>query len=99
VPAAAAAGGSTTPVRQAIPAQQTSPAPAAALGEAWSPVPVPVPTYVTAPVAPQRAARIVDLTRPGAWTQPESSRPPEELPGTAPVPERVPERRRAVNEW
>jgi hypothetical protein len=82
-----------------VPTGTVPAAPAAAIGEAWSPVPVPVPTYVTAPVAPARAARIVDLTRPGAWTQPEAARPLEELPGTAPVPERVPERRRAVNEW
>jgi hypothetical protein len=34
---------------------------------AWDPVPVPVPTYVSAPKAP-RSVRIVDLTKPGAWT-------------------------------
>jgi hypothetical protein len=75
------------------------PAPAAALGQAWSPVPVPVPTYVTAPVAPPRAPRIVDLTRPGAWSQEESPRPAEELPGGGPAGEPAVERRRAVNEW
>lgn len=39
-------------------------------GEAggWSPVPVPLPTYVTKPMAPRRTAT-VDLTRPGAWTE------------------------------
>jgi hypothetical protein len=35
--------------------------------DAWQPVPVPVPTYVSAPKAP-REVRVIDLTRPGAWT-------------------------------
>jgi uncharacterized membrane protein len=34
---------------------------------AWDPVPVPLPTYVSAPKAP-RSVRIIDLTAPGAWT-------------------------------
>ncbi|MDP9167094.1 MAG: hypothetical protein M3O32_13685, partial [Actinomycetota bacterium] len=42
-------------------------APAAALGEAWSPIPVPVPTYVNAPVAGRRP-KVLDLTRPGEWS-------------------------------
>lgn len=71
------------------------PAPAAALGGAWSPVPVPPPTYVSAP----RAPRIVDLTRPGAWSQEQVSRPAEELPGTAQAAPPAADRRRAVNEW
>jgi hypothetical protein len=33
----------------------------------WQPTPVPLPTYVTKPVAP-RTARSIDLTQPGAWT-------------------------------
>jgi hypothetical protein len=33
----------------------------------WDPVPVPLPTYVLAPRAP-RSVRVIDLTRPGAWT-------------------------------
>ena len=33
----------------------------------WEPVPVPLPTYVSAPKAP-RSVRIVDLTKAGAWT-------------------------------
>lgn len=33
----------------------------------WDPVPVPLPTYVTAPKAP-RSVRVIDLTKPGAWT-------------------------------
>lgn len=34
---------------------------------AWDPVPVPLPTYVTAPKAP-RSVRVIDLTKPGLWT-------------------------------
>ena len=45
-------------------------------GEPWSPVPVPVPIYVTMPSAPAPvpapvaapAARVVDLTHPGKWS-------------------------------
>ena len=33
----------------------------------WEPVPVPVPTYVSAPKAP-RSVRVIDLTKPGSWT-------------------------------
>jgi hypothetical protein len=33
----------------------------------WQPTPVPLPTYVTKPVAP-RVGRAIDLTQPGAWT-------------------------------
>jgi hypothetical protein len=33
----------------------------------WTPVPVPVPTYVTAPRA-RRAVRTIDLSNPGSWT-------------------------------
>ncbi|GHB37721.1 hypothetical protein GCM10010377_30910 [Streptomyces viridiviolaceus] len=36
-------------------------------GESWDPVPVPLPTYVTAPVAP-RATADVDLAAPDAWS-------------------------------
>ncbi len=42
--------------------------------EGWSPVPVPLPTYVTKPPAPRRTATI-DLTKPGAWTAAQSQRP------------------------
>jgi hypothetical protein len=39
-------------------------------GSRWEPVPVPLPTYVSKPVAQRPAARVpvVDLTKPGAWT-------------------------------
>jgi uncharacterized protein YbjT (DUF2867 family) len=62
-------------------------------------VPVPPPTYVTAAVAPPPARRVVDLTRPGAWSQSETARAEEELPGTAPAAPPAADRRRAVNEW
>lgn len=35
--------------------------------DAWQPVPVPLPTYLTKPKAP-RVARRIDLSLPGAWT-------------------------------
>ncbi len=57
----------------------TLPAPAARYDDAsaaapltvdtsWSPVPVPVPTYVGKAVAPSRPPRVLDLTKPGEWT-------------------------------
>ncbi|SDG62356.1 hypothetical protein SAMN05216260_12412 [Streptomyces griseoaurantiacus] len=41
-------------------------------GESWDPVPVPLPTYVTAPVAP-RATPHVDLSAPDTWSAARSS--------------------------
>jgi len=41
-------------------------------GDSWDPVPVPLPTYVTAPVAP-RATSEVDLGAPDAWSSARSS--------------------------
>ncbi len=41
-------------------------------GESWEPVPVPLPTYVTAPVAPRATGR-VDLGAPDAWSSARSS--------------------------
>lgn len=41
-------------------------------GDSWDPVPVPLPTYVTAPVAP-RATGHVDLGAPDAWSSARSS--------------------------
>ncbi|MDO0914209.1 hypothetical protein QQM39_26280 [Streptomyces sp. DT2A-34] len=41
-------------------------------GDSWDPVPVPLPTYVTAPVAP-RATPDVDLGAPDAWSSARSS--------------------------
>ncbi|GAA0916092.1 divisome protein SepX/GlpR [Streptomyces thermoalcalitolerans] len=52
-------------------------------GDSWDPVPVPLPTYVTAPVAP-RATSDVDLGAPDTWSSARSSPVvPEE--DTAPV--------------
>ncbi|WP_263169125.1 gephyrin-like molybdotransferase receptor GlpR [Streptomyces sp. SCSIO ZS0520] len=43
-----------------------------ARGESWDPVPVPLPTYVTAPVAP-RATGSTDLGAPDTWSAARSS--------------------------
>ncbi|MER7171511.1 divisome protein SepX/GlpR [Streptomyces mesophilus] len=43
-----------------------------ARGDSWEPVPVPLPTYVTAPVAP-RAQGEVDLGAPDTWSSARSS--------------------------
>ncbi|MFS8200576.1 gephyrin-like molybdotransferase receptor GlpR [Streptomyces sp. CWNU-52B] len=58
-------------------------------GESWDPVPVPLPTYVTAPVAP-RATSEVDLAGPDAWSsarsstvEPNAERPTADPAGTA----------------
>ncbi|MGY0059089.1 divisome protein SepX/GlpR [Streptomyces sp. LZ34] len=51
-------------------------------GESWEPVPVPLPTYVTAPVAP-RATGSVDLGAPDAWS---SARSSTAEPGQCPDP-------------
>ncbi|MFF7643631.1 gephyrin-like molybdotransferase receptor GlpR [Streptomyces canus] len=57
-------------------------------GDSWDPVPVPLPTYVTAPVAP-RATADVDLGAPDAWSSARSSTAAPEQSGqeTAPVEE------------
>lgn len=52
--------------------------------EGWDPVPVPLPTYVSAPVAP-RSTRGVDLEAPGTWSSARSSSAsgePSEASGT-----------------
>jgi hypothetical protein len=43
-----------------------------AQGDSWDPVPVPLPTYVTAPVAP-RAGGDIDLGAPDTWSSARSS--------------------------
>ncbi|MEV8591261.1 gephyrin-like molybdotransferase receptor GlpR [Streptomyces sp. NPDC051180] len=43
-----------------------------ARGDSWDPVPVPLPTYVTAPVAP-RATSGIDITDPETWSAARSS--------------------------
>ncbi|MCC5480088.1 gephyrin-like molybdotransferase receptor GlpR [Streptomyces sp. NPDC059680] len=53
-------------------------------GDSWDPVPVPLPTYVTAPVAP-RATSDVDLGAPDTWSSARSSSvAPEHEAGPAP---------------
>ncbi|GAA2589663.1 divisome protein SepX/GlpR [Streptomyces lienomycini] len=58
-------------------------------GDSWDPVPVPLPTYVTAPVAP-RATPDVDLAAPDAWSSARSSAvaPDQEDAARAPGPDR-----------
>jgi hypothetical protein len=46
----------------------------AAGGDSWEPVPVPLPTYVTAPVAP-RVTRGLDLGAPGTWNSGRTTEP------------------------
>ncbi|MFG2603899.1 gephyrin-like molybdotransferase receptor GlpR [Streptomyces sp. NPDC048514] len=54
-------------------------------GDSWDPVPVPLPTYVTAPVAP-RATSDVDLGAPDTWSSARSSAiAPEHEAGQAPT--------------
>ncbi|MFE0459967.1 hypothetical protein ACFW1A_12020 [Kitasatospora sp. NPDC058965] len=47
---------------------------AAAGRDSWEPVPVPLPTYVTAPVAP-RVTRGLDLGAPGTWNSGRTTEP------------------------
>ncbi|MEV5935557.1 gephyrin-like molybdotransferase receptor GlpR [Streptomyces sp. NPDC052079] len=71
-------------------------------GDSWDPVPVPLPTYVTAPVAP-RATSDVDLGAPDTWSSARSSPVPAEEaapaeeadPEPAPADERTDARRAA----
>ncbi|MET9369616.1 divisome protein SepX/GlpR [Streptomyces griseoflavus] len=55
-------------------------------GDSWDPVPVPLPTYVTAPVAP-RAAGDVDLGAPDTWSAARSSAVPADEAAPAPEPD------------
>ncbi|MFG2574479.1 gephyrin-like molybdotransferase receptor GlpR [Streptomyces sp. NPDC048481] len=61
-------------------------------GDSWDPVPVPLPTYVTAPVAP-RATSDVDLSAPDAWSSARSSSvaPDQETAGAGDAPAGEPE--------
>ncbi|MEU8760839.1 gephyrin-like molybdotransferase receptor GlpR [Streptomyces sp. NPDC048659] len=56
-----------------------------ARGDSWEPVPVPLPTYVTAPVAP-RASGGVDITDPETWSASRSSTAADPAPAPAPAP-------------
>ncbi|MEV7678136.1 gephyrin-like molybdotransferase receptor GlpR [Streptomyces sp. NPDC088341] len=62
-----------------------------ASGESWEPVPVPLPTYVTAPVAP-RATGGVEVGDPETWSAARSSTA-EPAPDAAPAPRTPPPRR------
>ncbi|MGW7261979.1 hypothetical protein [Streptomyces sp. NPDC054842] len=59
-------------------------------GDSWDPVPVPLPTYVTAPVAP-RATPSVDLGAPDAWSSARSSAAEPSAPEAEPAAEERPE--------
>lgn len=73
------------------------PAARGAQGEAWSPVPVPTPTYLTAPTAPRR---VVDLTTPGAYSDGLADAERElGIVDEGPELDEILERRRAVNDW
>ncbi|WP_306185805.1 gephyrin-like molybdotransferase receptor GlpR [Streptomyces sp. MK5] len=58
-------------------------------GDSWDPVPVPLPTYVTAPVAP-RASSDVDLGTPDSWSSARSSAAVPEQEDAASVAEEPP---------
>lgn len=53
-------------------------------GDSWEPVPVPLPTYVTAPVAP-RASGGVEVGNPETWSAARSSTAEPAQPATPPV--------------
>ncbi|MFF7790008.1 gephyrin-like molybdotransferase receptor GlpR [Streptomyces sp. NPDC007991] len=60
-------------------------------GDSWEPVPVPLPTYVTAPVAP-RATSDVDLQAPDTWSSARSSTvTPDHEDAPAPAPAESPD--------
>ncbi|WP_405685452.1 hypothetical protein OG204_14785 [Streptomyces sp. NBC_01387] len=56
-------------------------------GDSWEPVPVPLPTYVTAPVAP-RAPGSIDLGAPDTWSSARSSSVAEPASDEPPAPPR-----------
>ena len=76
--------------------------------DAWQPVPVPLPTYVTKDRAPDPATRTIDLSQPGAWTSgrldPAGSialpraRPVADVQGPSQDADDLPERRPAVGD-
>ncbi|MEU5917199.1 divisome protein SepX/GlpR [Streptomyces sp. NPDC004288] len=62
-------------------------------GDSWDPVPVPLPTYVTAPVAP-RATSGIDITDPETWSAARSSTVADPAPAAPPAPrQRTPQPR------
>ena len=74
-------------------AVRDAPEPAAPVDpHAWEPKPVPLPTYLTKPKAPQLATRTIDLSVPGAWTSGHADAADSTpLPRPVPVPEPVDE--------
>lgn len=60
-----------------------------ARGGSWDPVPVPLPTYVTAPVAP-RATSGIDITDPDTWSAARSSTAADPAPTPPPAPRQRP---------
>ena len=84
-------------VEQAVPSYDAAVAVRGAQGAAWSPVPVPIPTYLTAPTAPRR---VVDLTRPGAYADGLAAAEREVgIVDEGPQLDEILDRRRAVNDW
>ncbi|MFF7182786.1 gephyrin-like molybdotransferase receptor GlpR [Streptomyces sp. NPDC008121] len=68
-----------------------------ARGDSWDPVPVPLPTYVTAPVAP-RATGGVDITDPETWSSARSSTAATDpTPAPSPTPPPAPRQRTSPN--
>ncbi|MEU9862806.1 gephyrin-like molybdotransferase receptor GlpR [Streptomyces sp. NPDC047971] len=63
-----------------------------ARGDSWDPVPVPLPTYVTAPVAP-RATSGVDITDPETWSSARSSTAADPAPAPPATPAPAPRQR------
>ncbi len=68
-----------------------------AVGEPWAPVPVPLPGYVTAPTAPRR---VLDLTRPGEWSDGVAAAERElGIDDQGPELDEILEQRRAAGDW
>jgi hypothetical protein len=82
------------PVR--VPAPQELPAARGAQGEAWSPVPVPTPTYLSAPTAPRP---VMDLTRAAANGGLSDAERELGIVDEGPQLDEILDRRRAVNDW
>lgn len=92
-----AAAGLTPLARPAARTQDRVPAPArGAQGEAWSPVPVPLPAYLTASKAPRR---VLDLTRSGEFSDGVAAAERDlGIDDQGPALEEILDRRRAVND-
>lgn len=85
------------PAAPAVAQSEALPAARGAQGEAWSPVPVPVPTYLSAPTAPRRS---VDLTRAGTTSDGLADAERElGIVDEGPQLDEILDRRRAVNDW